>query len=107
MPVYAFQCENGHVEERHLAVEDRDELVGMPCWPCLKSHTNAILYRKFLAPQIAPMVHSHYNPTVGREISSHSQFKSELARKSDEQSARTGIPHDFQPRTPAELKAPE
>lgn len=40
---------------------------------------------------------SHFNNTVGKPISSMRQFKSELARKSDEATLRTGIEHNYQP----------
>lgn len=57
-----------------------------------------------------PIIHSYYNPAVGREISSNAQFRSELARASEAASTPhveiddygnshviTKAPHNFVP----------
>lgn len=44
-----------------------------------------------------PVIGSHYNHSVGSVIHSDRQFRSELARKSDEASERLGFEHNFQP----------
>lgn len=49
-------------------------------------------------------MHEHYNPTVGKPISSMNQLKSELSRASDEQSEKTGVTHNYQPVDLRELK---
>lgn len=37
----------------------------------------------------------HYNPSVGKFVSSQSEFDSELRRLSDQQTERTGITHNY------------
>jgi hypothetical protein len=44
-----------------------------------------------------PFTESHFNHSVGSVIHSDRQFRSELARKSDEMSERQGFEANFQP----------
>lgn len=46
---------------------------------------------------VMPGMQPHWNAAVGRPISSDAQFRSELSRKSDELSERTGADHKFVP----------
>jgi hypothetical protein len=39
----------------------------------------------------------HWNHSVGQPIRTMRQFRDALARKSDEMTERTGVPHDYQP----------
>ena len=40
---------------------------------------------------------SHYNATVGKEVSDMRGFKDDLKRKSEEATLRTGIEHNYEP----------
>lgn len=56
------------------------------------------VYRRRFSFSTPPMMHEHYNYTVGRPISSMRQFRDELKRASEEHTLRTGgVPADFQP----------
>jgi hypothetical protein len=54
-----------------------------------------------------PMMHSHWNASVGKTISSMKQFKDELARASDAQTEKTGIEHRYVPVDPNEMRPPD
>lgn len=45
-----------------------------------------------------------YNPSVGKYISSDRQFRDELKRASEEQTALTGIEHNYVPMHPSEVR---
>lgn len=62
------------------------------------------LTRKFSVAMHRPM-HEHFNASVQKPISSMRQFESELARRSEELSVKTGIEHRFAPVDPTDRKA--
>lgn len=103
MPVYEYKCEKGHVVEVSDCRDASSQYVG-GCCPepssggriCLKP-----LKRKY-SVQFASVMQEHYNPSVGKPVSSMRQFRDELARASDAATAKTGVLHDFQPADPNE-----
>ena len=42
-----------------------------------------------------PVMHEHFNHSVGKPISDRRQFAAELRRKSEEMTERTGTPHNY------------
>lgn len=46
----------------------------------------------------------HFNHSVGRFVNTERELKSELSRASEEYTARTGVPANFQPVHPEEIK---
>lgn len=55
--------------------------------------------------QMTPVMHHHHNSVTGSVISDRNQFKSELKRKSDEATERTGIPHNYVPADMSDTKS--
>jgi predicted nucleic acid-binding Zn ribbon protein len=95
MPTYEYRCT---CERRKLIVcssEDPTKTLydngQMTCEVCSSTFLRVFSFRA------APVMHSHWNDSVGEEVSSMAGFKDALKRKSDEATERTGIPHDFQP----------
>lgn len=85
MPLYEYQC-------RECGRDKYTTTRQIPS-PC---SCGGVYRRVFSFSYHAPMP-EHWNHAVNRPISSMAQFRSELARQSDEATQRTGIPHDFQP----------
>lgn len=102
MPIYEYQCRNCGVVEADLApMEASSRLAGLGCVQCGVGRL-----KRLFAFHPAPVMHEHFNHSVGRPISSMRQFKDELARMNDWNTARTGIPHQAEPCSLADL-APE
>lgn len=90
MPLYEWRCADCRTPQSHYFDYDADRPSTISC-PC-----GGIARRRFsFAP--GSIFHSHYNDTVGDVVTSHADFKSKLARASDERSERTGIPHSYSP----------
>jgi hypothetical protein len=106
MPAYEFRCQNCGVRLiRYIDLAGDDERTAwnrgtQPCPDCSHGHMKRVWgFRQ------APMMHEHWNASVGKPISSMKQFKDELRRASDEKTERTGIVHDFVPVDPKEMSA--
>ena len=56
-----------------------------------------VLWRAASMPAFKHGMEEHFNVAVGRPIRTDAQFRSELSRKSDEISERTGTDHKFAP----------
>lgn len=87
MPMFEYLCRTCHY--RHLSDMRGDSLGSCRCG-------NGELRRVF-SFSFKPIVHTHFNPTIGKVVSDDAQVRSELSRLSDEATARTGILHDYQP----------
>lgn len=98
MPVYEYKCEAGHRHAWNISMEDRDAFIGLPCLASVGEMFRCEFPLKrvfsFSTPRI---IHAHFNPTVGKEVSSMRGFKDDLKRASEDAERRTGVPHDFQP----------
>lgn len=53
--------------------------------------------RVWHAPYIKPMMHEHFNHSVGRSISDMRQYKEVLKRTSDEHAQALGLDVNYQP----------
>ena len=101
MILYGYQCREcgqEYTSERRgnfLLVNDFDKM------SCTCGHYE--IKRKYSVSVHRPM-HEHFNTSVGKPISSDRQFRDELKRKSEEHFLRTGIPADYQPVDPTELR---
>lgn len=94
MTLYEYRCQDcGH---RVLSDECADEI----CTVCCGARGQRIW-----SFSNATIMHEHMNTTLGEPVSSMRQFKDGLKRKSEEATARTGIPHNFQPIDPTDKKA--
>lgn len=49
----------------------------------------------------------HFNHSVGEFVSSRRDFENQLKRKSEQQSERTGIDHNYQPVLPGDMPQPK
>lgn len=98
MPMYEYRCVAcGETVDRYFNHDDEDRNALLAC------HCGGNMKRKF-SLAFSPVLHTHFNPTVGKEVSSMRGFKDDLKRASDAATAATGIPHNFQPLSPSELK---
>jgi hypothetical protein len=55
------------------------------------------VYRRVFYCNPTSFFQSHYNHSVGEFVTNRQQFLDTLKRKSDEQSATTGVEHNYQP----------
>lgn len=90
MPIYEYRCPE--CATRVTSTSRANTLPG-PCHACAFPGP----LRRVFSFAFKPIMHSHFNNTVGKPISDIKQFRSELSRKSDEATEQTGIPHNFQP----------
>lgn len=87
MPMFEYQCRTcGY---RHLSDMRGDSLGSCRC--------GAGELRRLFSFSFKPIIHPHYNPSIGKVVSDDSQVRSELSRLSDEATARTGILHNYVP----------
>lgn len=94
--IYAYRCRScGHSQDSRL----RADTLG-PCSSCAAGEM-----RRVWAVNVGPVMHEHFNQTVGKPISSMRQFEAELRRVSDERTAATGIEHRYAPVDPTDRKA--
>lgn len=109
--IYEYVCPEGHVQDVQLSSDERDRYLGEPCLMVRKVGTRSELCREPLRRKFSfsapPMMHEHYNPTVGKVVSDMKQFRSDLSRASDEATAKTGIPHKYEPVDLQEVKPAE
>lgn len=91
VPLYDFFCSECGATRRDVYQTLAETTSSITCSYC------SARARKVLSFPGIKVFREHYNPSVGAHITSHAQFKSELSRASDAATARTGIPHNFQP----------
>lgn len=89
MPIYEYQCRDcGAVEADVASMDASTRLVNLGCVQCGTGRL-----KRLFAFHPAPIMHEHFNQSVGKPISSMRQFKDELARMDERNTARNGIPH--------------
>lgn len=93
MPIYEFKCPRCGATTTTM-IRPRDGRLHQPC-PALCGFGGPL--RRVFSFTFRPVLHAGWNPTVGREISDHKQFASELTRASDKAEEETGIPHRYAP----------
>lgn len=93
-PKYDYKC-----TECGIRVErDFNEATFVAQCDSVECEFETRLFKKvFSKPFIKPMLHSHFNQSVGREISDMGQYKEVLKRQTDYANETTGIEHNFQP----------
>ncbi len=98
MPLYQYKCPEpacaAIVEFRAAPDGDQKKLAdarGLLCPEC------GTPVRRVFQLTFTPVLHSHYNPTVGNVVSGYKDFKTQLRIAGQQQEERTGIPTDFQP----------
>lgn len=108
MPVYEYKCTEGHRYHLFTEMDDSDSrefYEGMDCWLAADTAGEATdpedmcwePLKRVYSFAAAPVMHEHFNHSVGKVISDMRQFKSQLARKSEEDSERRGMKIDYQP----------
>lgn len=89
MPTFEFVCHQCDTDwDLYLSFADSEAL--QRCPDC-----RSPLVKQYSVPQIKLGLRPHWDYQLGEYISSEAQRDSVLHRKSDEQSERTGIPHDY------------
>lgn len=84
MPLYEFKCRKCGL--RSSTMEYGTE-ISCPVCSIPKSRVYSFAIKSSFVP--------HYNTSVGKFVSSQSEFNSELRRLSDQQTERTGITHNY------------
>lgn len=110
MPTYTFRCNVCSDEfDTHMTFEEytRFKFSSMSPRECMAMDEDdnsinciGIYERVISSPSFHRGFQSGYNPSVGQFVSNSGEFQSSLSRASDEATARTGIPHNFQPIDP-------
>ena len=104
MPVYEYKCEEGHGFEVEMDPIYSQHFVGFQCSTFAPNGRlcGAKVKRRYSSVQFASVMQEHFNPSVGKPISSMSQYRDELKRASERATEKTGILHNFQPADPNE-----
>ncbi len=97
MPVYEYKCGEGHVREFEAPRTWSQEFAGQQCCKALDdgSACRGRLKRVYTL-SFAPVDQATFNPSVGKVISDKRQFQDECKRLSEQQTAKTGIPHKYE-----------
>lgn len=93
MPTYEYKCVNCGAR-RVTATHSSGELIFRQDCPSCGVTSRA---KRVFSFAFKPIMHEHFNHTIGRPISDMKQFRSELDRASDEASRTTGIEHRYKP----------
>lgn len=93
MPLFDYKCPDGHVSTLPIR---SDEL------QCTYSDCFHVARRRF-SFQIAWSVPEHFNQSVGHFVNNERQLRDELKRQSDVESATTGIDHNYEYLSPADM----
>lgn len=95
MPLYQYRCpECGDFDSQRRA----DHL------PC-DNHPEPLTAKRIFGFALKPIVHGHMNPTTGQYVSGDKAFKEQLKVMSNEATERTGVPHNYVPTDPRDMKA--
>lgn len=94
MPLYEYMCQSC----RHYF----DSLERGDSQPCPECGHRAMRRFSF---SYKPDIPEHVSPTTGRVVKNSRDFKDQLKAMSDEATERTGIPHNFVPTDPTDMKA--
>ena len=88
MAIYIFRCLGCS------KVFEQTSRVPIGCPDC-----GSLVRRDYRTESVSfkPILHHHYHHAVGGPVSSMGQFRSELARKSEETWKRTGIESNYEP----------
>jgi Zn ribbon nucleic-acid-binding protein len=95
--IYEYKCPA--CGQREMDPERADRL-HRACVRCGHSP----LHRRF-SISVRPSMQEHFNPTVGRHVSSMRQFEDALKQESENYTLRTGIEAKFVPHDPHDAKA--
>lgn len=87
VPFYEFKCTGCGAR---TLTQNREGGPAVACMSCVNAS-----WKRVWSVQFAPVMHAHLNKTTGSVVSSRRQFRDELARKSDEMTERTGMPHNY------------
>jgi hypothetical protein len=101
MPVYEYRCENDHYSSTFASFADQPPNP-RPCTQC-----DTVAHRYYGSIQFTPPVVEHFNPAVGKTISSHKQFREELKRASEAATISSGVETRFVETPISKLKPSE
>jgi hypothetical protein len=106
VPSYEYRCNTcGDEIILHLSFTEHDELRDQGNVNCSRLPFCDGTYQQVISFGIIASMPEHWNPSTGNYTTSAAQFRSDLSRASDEATARTGMPHNFQPIDPYDATA--
>lgn len=104
MPVYEWQCPIcAELFEQIMTVGEY--AARSHNWTCTCDGIPHRMNRRFSFSPIPPFT-PHHNASTGQWVNNMAELKSQMARASDAATARTGIPHNFQPTETGDLTPP-
>jgi hypothetical protein len=119
VPTYDYRCDTCRAPFSDFGTHDQSqEFVGAPC-PHLMDQTDVGAndsyrtstgckghLRRVFSFHLTPVMHEHYNPSLGTTVHDMADYRRKLKQASEEAEIRTGgVKHDFQPISPAEIRA--
>jgi hypothetical protein len=104
VPSYDYRCPHCSYTFTLVCSADDPDKVDfddrrVACTPCLRDNDIHPVPRlkRVWAFNKGPSFEPHVNGATGKYTTSMAQFRSDLARASEEATKRTGIPHNYQP----------
>lgn len=97
MQFYEYKCPE--CDTRYTSSERADRLAER----CHRCDFTGPLRRVFAISVHRPM-HVHYNETVGKTVTGKRDFANKLRQKGEEYTERTGIPTNYQPIEPGDIR---
>lgn len=91
--LYSFLCDE--CGQEHHATDFVPVGIPHPIYDC--ERCGGMLRRAITGVNVVVSMQPHFNPTVGKPISSERQFRDELRRQSDIASENTGTEHRYVP----------
>lgn len=90
MPLYTYRCPECRST---VTSTSRGNTLDVICACCGAQST----HRRVFGFNMKPMMHEHFNRTVGKPISDMRQFERELKKQSDLATETTGVEHRYVP----------
>lgn len=94
MPIYEYRCE---CRVKHLECSPDDPTKHLYDSKQVACESCSTPFRRRFGFSTPAMMHEHYNPALGRTVSSRREMREAAKVASAEATERTGILHDYQP----------
>ena len=94
MPTYEYRCE---CRVKHITCDPDDSTKQLYDSKQMFCESCAAVFRRRFGFSTPAMMHEHYNPALGRTVSSRREMREAAKMASERATERTGIFHDYQP----------